>query len=94
MDIVREPEATATPPASGTVSGSHCEEQAVVEVEEKKQLIVADISHSTDTEASRDDHKRTSEDGQQGPRTKDESDHISKKHVRKKRYKQTRRHGE
>ena len=102
VDIVRPPEATTTPPAISTVSGSHCEEQTVVEVlKEKKLLIVADTSrlHSTSTESSREDdnkHKGTSEDSQQGPRAQDESDRVSKKPVpvRKKRHKRTRRHGE
>ena len=99
VDIDRPSEATTTPPAIGTVSGSHCKEPAVVEVEEKKLSIVADTSksHSTDTEASREDdkeHKGTLEDRQTGPRAQDESDHVSKKPVRKKRHKRTRRHGE
>ena len=99
VDIVRPSEATATPPAIGAVSGRHCEEQTVVEAEEKKLSIVADTakSHSTATEASRKDdkeHKETSEDRQQGPRAQDESDHVSKKSIRKKRHKRTRRHGE
>ena len=101
VDIVRPSEATATPPAIGTVSGRHCKEQTVVEAEEKKLSIVADTakSHSTATEASRKDdkeHKGTSEDSQQGPRAQDESDHVSKKPVpvRKKRHKRTRHHGE
>ena len=99
VDIVKPSEATATPPAIGTVSGRHCEEQAVVEVEEKKLSIVADTSksYSTSTEASREDdkeHKGTSEDRQKGPRAQDESDQVSKKPVRKKRHKRTRRHGE
>ena len=101
VDIVRPPEATTTPPAIGTVSGSHCEEQTVVEVKEKKLLIVADTSrlHSTATESSREDdnkHKGTSDDSQQEPRAQDESDRVSKKPVpvQKKRHKRTRRHGE
>ena len=99
VDIVKPSEATATPPTIGTVSGRHCEVQAVVEVEEKKLSIVADTSksYSTSTEASREDdkeHKGTSEDRQQGPRAQDESDQVSKKPVRKKRHKRTRRHGE
>ena len=99
VDTVRPSEATATPPAIGTVSGRHCKEQTVVEAEEKKLSIVADTSksHSTATEASREDdkeHKGTSEDRQQGPRAQDESDYVSKKPVRKKRHKRTRRHGE
>ena len=99
VDIVRPSEATATPPAIGTVSGRHCKEQTVVEAEEKKLSIVADTakSHSTATEASRKDdkeHKGTSEDRQQGPRAQNESDHVSKMSVRKKRNKRTRRHGE
>ena len=99
VDIVRPPEATTTPPAISTVSGSHCKEQTVVEVEEKKLSISTDTSksHSTATEASREDdkeHKGTTEDRQTGPRAQDESDHVSKKPVRKKRHKRTRRHGE
>ena len=95
----RPSEATTTPSAIGTVSGSHCEEQAVVEVEEKKLSIIADTSksYSTSTEASREDdkeHKGISGDRQQRPRAQDESDHVSKKPVRKKRHKRTRRHGE
>ena len=38
--------ATATTQAIGTVLDSYCEEQAVVEVEEKKQLTVSDTSMS------------------------------------------------
>ena len=99
VDIDRPSEATTTPPAIDTVSGSHCKEQAVVEVEEKKLSIIADTSksHSTATEASREDdkeHKGTSEDRQTGPRAQDENDHVSRKPVRKKRHKRTRRHGE
>ena len=96
VDIIRPPEATTTPPAISTVSGSHCEEQAVVEVEEKKLSIVG-YTHSTDTEASREDakeHKGTLVDRQTGQRAQDESDHVSKKPVRKKRHKRARRHGE
>ena len=94
VDIVRPSEATTTPPAIGTVSGSNYEEQTV----EKKLSIVADTSksHSTATEALREDdneHKGTSEDRQTGPRAQDESDRVSKKPVRKKRHKRTRHHG-
>jgi hypothetical protein len=47
VDIASQSEATTTPPAIGTVTaGSNCEEQDVVDEEEKKLLTVSD-THST-----------------------------------------------
>ena len=91
---------TTIPQAIGTVSGSHCEDQHLVE---KKLLTVGDASRSlllsgsceVTAETSRDGHGEeiVGEDRPQGPRTEDECDHVSKKSIRKMRHKRTRRHG-
>ena len=99
VDInLRQPEATTTPPAIGTVSESHYEEQAV-EVEEKKLLIVTDTlllsgPSEVTAETFREDKETLKEDSLQGPRAQDNSSYVSKKPVHKKRHTRTRCHGE